>query len=123
MCPSCRWTTRSGSPTAAPSSSTSRLTATALRSRRDDVADLCVLDIRNDGERALGAIDGTTHIPLAELPARVDELDLDRPIVVHCAGGYRSSIAASWLRSQGARDVSDLLGGIAAWQATEQPAA
>lgn len=103
--------------------SASRLTATALRSRLDEVADLCVLDIRNDGERALGAIDGTSHIPLAELPARVDELDLDRPIVVHCAGGYRSSIAASWLRSQGASDVSDLLGGIAAWQATEQPAA
>ncbi|MDQ2678377.1 MAG: MBL fold metallo-hydrolase [Actinomycetota bacterium] len=98
----------------------SRLTATALRERRAQVGDLCVVDIRNDGERALDAIDHTVHIPLAELPRRVGELDLDRPIVVHCAGGYRSSIAASWLRSQGARDVSDLLGGIAAWRSTEQ---
>ena len=59
------------------------------------------------------------HIPLAELPRRLDELDLDRPIVVHCAGGYRSSIAASWLRAQGATDVSDLLGGITAWEALD----
>jgi rhodanese-related sulfurtransferase len=95
----------------------SRLTATALQERRASMPELCVVDIRNDGERKLSSIDGTVHIPLAELPARVGELDLSRPIVVHCAGGYRSSIAASWLRSRGATDVSDLLGGIAAWDA------
>ncbi len=98
----------------------SRLTATTLRERRAQVGDLCVVDIRNDGERAIDSIEGTVHIPLAELPRRVGELDLDRPIVVHCAGGYRSSIAASWLRAHGGRDVSDLLGGIAAWRSTEQ---
>ena len=102
------------------SSVASRLTATALRERRALVDGLCVVDVRNDGERALDSIEGTVHIPLAELPRRVGELDLDRPIVVHCAGGYRSSIAASWLRAHGARDVSDLLGGIAAWRSTEQ---
>ena len=98
----------------------SRLTATALRERRRQIDGLVVVDVRNDGERAIDSIDDTVHIPLAQLPRRVGELDLDRPIVVHCAGGYRSSIAASWLRSRGARDVSDLLGGIAAWRATEQ---
>ena len=97
----------------------SRLTATALVDRRRTMPDLCVVDIRNDGERKLSAIPGTLHIPLAELPRRLDELDLDRPIVVHCAGGYRSSIAASWLRAQGATDVSDLLGGITAWEALD----
>jgi rhodanese-related sulfurtransferase len=42
-------------------------------------------------------------------------------MVVHCAGGYRSSIAASWLRSAGATDVSDLLGGYGAWADRHQP--
>ncbi len=97
----------------------SRLTATALRARREQIPELCVVDVRNDGERALDSIAGTVHIPLAQLPRRVDELDLGGPIVVHCAGGYRSSIAASWLRSRGATDVSDLLGGIAAWRSAE----
>ncbi len=97
----------------------SRLTATALADRRRTVPALCVVDIRNDGERKLSSIPGTEHIPLAELPRRLAELDLSRPLVVHCAGGYRSSIAASWLRAQGAADVSDLLGGITAWEALE----
>ena len=39
----------------------------------------------------------------------------DRPVVVHCAGGYRSSVAASVLRKAGWSDVSDLLGGFNAW--------
>ncbi|WP_253289757.1 rhodanese-like domain-containing protein [Verrucosispora sioxanthis] len=45
----------------------------------------------------------------------------DRPVVVHCAGGYRSSVAASLLRAAGRTDVSDLLGGYGAWQALRQP--
>ncbi len=94
----------------------SRLTATALTDRLRSIPDLCVVDIRNDGERRLSSIPDTVHIPLAELTRRVGELDLDRPLVVHCAGGYRSSVAASWLRTRGARDVSDLLGGITAWE-------
>jgi rhodanese-related sulfurtransferase len=41
---------------------------------------------------------------------------------VHCAGGYRSSIAASWLRTTGASDVSDLIGGYGAWADRPPPA-
>ena len=58
-----------------------------------------------------GVVDGAKHIPLAELPTRADELDPTRPVVLHCAGGYRSSVAASWLRKHGYPDVSDVLGG------------
>ena len=93
----------------------SRVSAAALDDGRRELPSLVVLDVRNAGERALGAIPGSVHIPLAELTRRVEELDLSRPIVVHCAGGYRSSVAASWLRTRGASDVSDLLGGITAW--------
>jgi glyoxylase-like metal-dependent hydrolase (beta-lactamase superfamily II)/rhodanese-related sulfurtransferase len=95
----------------------SRLTAAALAERRRSIAGLQVVDVRNPGERAGGAIDGSTHIPLSALRGRIGELDLSRPIVVHCAGGYRSSIAASLLRNAGAADVSDLVGGYDAWKA------
>jgi glyoxylase-like metal-dependent hydrolase (beta-lactamase superfamily II)/rhodanese-related sulfurtransferase len=76
-----------------------------------------LIDIRNPGETALGTIPGATLIPLAQLPNRLDEVDLDRPVVVFCAGGYRSSVAASLLRQRGATDVSDVLGGYGAWLA------
>ena len=77
-----------------------------------------VLDVRNAGERADGAIDSSLHIPLAELERRVDEVPSDRRVVVHCASGWRSSVAASVLRAHGHRDVVDLLGGYDAWEET-----
>jgi hydroxyacylglutathione hydrolase len=98
----------------------SRLTVRQLDEARAD-EDVQLVDIRNPGEIALGSIPGSAHIPLADLRARLDELDLDRPIVVYCAGGYRSSIAASLLRSERANDVSDVVGGYTAWAASAQP--
>jgi hydroxyacylglutathione hydrolase len=101
--------------------SSSRLTVSELATRMSDTPGLQVVDVRNEGEAALGTIEGAVNIPLASLRRRVGELDLSRPMVVHCAGGYRSSIAASWLRSAGATDVSDLLGGYDAWADRHQP--
>lgn len=99
----------------------SRLTAGQLEERRRDMDDLVLIDVRNPGEHALGSIPGAQSIPVSRLSDRLDELDRDAPTVVFCAGGYRSSIAASLLRSAGVRDVSDLLGGYGAWAAL-QPA-
>jgi glyoxylase-like metal-dependent hydrolase (beta-lactamase superfamily II)/rhodanese-related sulfurtransferase len=93
----------------------SRLTAVDLARLSRDVEGLALVDVRNAGELAHGVIPGSTHIPLARLLARVDELDRQRPTVAYCGSGYRSSIAASWLRSVGFTDVSDLLGGYDAW--------
>jgi rhodanese-related sulfurtransferase len=76
-----------------------------------------LIDIRNLGERELGAIPGSTHVPLAQLLARLNEIPTAKPIVVHCAGGWRSSVAASLLRAQGFTHVSDLAGGYDAWAA------
>jgi hydroxyacylglutathione hydrolase len=79
--------------------------------------------VRNDGELAGGAIFHARHIPLAQLPRRLGEIPPGRPVVAYCAGGYRSSVAASLLRREGWTDVSDLLGGFTAWMAlTPQPA-
>ncbi|MFG1902965.1 rhodanese-like domain-containing protein [Micromonospora carbonacea] len=102
---------------ASETSRASRVTATELRAALDRAEPPVVLDVRNVGEREQGAVAGSLHIPLAELTRRLDEVPADRPVVVHCAGGYRSSVAASLLRSAGRRDVSDLLGGYGAWRA------
>jgi hydroxyacylglutathione hydrolase len=77
-----------------------------------------LVDVRNAGETEGGTIPGAVNIPLAQLARRVDELDRDRPVVVSCAGGWRSSVAASLLRHEGFADVSDVLGGYAGWAAT-----
>lgn len=81
-----------------------------------------VVDIRNEGELAEGMLPGALHIPLAELVARAGELDPDRPVLLYCAGGWRSSVGASMLRAQGFRDVSDLIGGFGAWLRGQQAA-
>ncbi|GAA4769574.1 rhodanese-like domain-containing protein [Actinomycetospora chibensis] len=94
----------------------SRLTATELEHALAAATAPTVLDVRNPGETAVGGtIPGALLIPLATLPGRVTEVPVDRPVVVYCAGGYRSSVAASLLRRTGHADVSDLLGGYAAW--------
>jgi len=93
----------------------SRLTVPEFERRRADVDGLQLIDIRNPGEIAIGSIAGAVELPVGQLPGRVDELDRDAPTVVFCAGGYRSSVAASVLRQAGFTDVSDLLGGYGAW--------
>jgi len=95
----------------------SRLTAGEFDQRRSDVEGLQVLDVRNPGEVKLGTIAGSINVPVGQLPGRIDELDPSAPTVVYCAGGYRSSVAASVLREAGFADVSDLLGGYGAWTA------
>ena len=96
----------------------SRLSAGALADRMAAMPDLVVIDVRNVGELATGMIPGARHIALPALLGRIDELDPMAPTVVHCAGGYRSAIAASLLRSRGFADVSDLIGGYTAWAST-----
>ena len=74
-----------------------------------------VIDIRNPGERDVGTIPGALQIPLAELRTQLANVPSDKPIVVHCAGGWRSSVAASLMRADGFGHVSDLVGGYNAW--------
>lgn len=93
----------------------SRLTPVDMRHRQQTVADLQVVDVRNPGEHALGTVPGAINIPVGQLPDRLSELDPTRPTVVYCAGGYRSSVAASLLRAHDFADVSDIVGGYGAW--------
>ncbi len=101
----------------------SRLTVAQLDEALHREQPPVVVDVRNTGELITGTIPGALNIPLAELPRRLEEIPGGRPVVVHCAGGYRSSVGASLLRKAGRDDVSDLLGGFTAWAAANrQPA-
>jgi len=79
-----------------------------------------LLDVRSPREWSQTRIEGSMNIPLNHLQERISEVPRGRRIVVHCASGYRSSIAASLLKRHGLHDVADLAGGINAWPA-DQP--
>jgi hydroxyacylglutathione hydrolase len=95
------------------------LVETSTRLTPDKMVELpdrtIVVDVRNAAEREEGSIPDSLHIPLAELSRRHDEIPADRPVLVHCAGGWRSSVGASVLRAMGHPEVSDLLGGYDEW--------
>ena len=84
--------------------------------------DVVLLDVRTPPEHEASSIAGSLHIPLSQLPQRLSEIPSGRPVLVFCAGGYRSSIAASLLARGGVRDVQEIAGGITAWHTAGLPA-
>ena len=80
-----------------------------------------LLDVRRSREWNDFHIKGSTHIPLAELPERLNQLDRGAEWVVVCASGYRSSIAGSVLQRAGFERVANGVGGIDAWRAVGLP--
>jgi hydroxyacylglutathione hydrolase len=79
------------------------------------------VDVRTPRERDAKYVAGSVNIPLSQLGERLRELPTDRPLLVYCAGGYRSSIAASVLQRHGFAQVSEIAGGIAAWETAHLP--
>jgi hydroxyacylglutathione hydrolase len=88
---------------------------------RREAGELHFLDVRNPGEREDVRIAGTLSIPLVELEARMHELPRDGSLAVHCAGGYRSTIACSLLERAGRRGLVDVRGGMTGWQQSGLP--
>jgi hydroxyacylglutathione hydrolase len=80
-----------------------------------------VIDVRGPREREQKRIAGSVSMPLNHLSQHLADLPRDRPILVYCAGGYRSSIAASLLQRHGFADVTEIAGGLAAWEAAQLP--
>ncbi len=78
-----------------------------------------VLDVRTPREWQETHIPGSVNLPLNRLSHQLDQVPRDRPVVVHCASGYRSAIAVSLMERQGFQDVADLVGGFAAWEASQ----
>ena len=78
-----------------------------------------LIDVRTPSEHDQKSIKGSLSIPLNHLSERAQELPRDRPVLVYCAGGYRSSIAASLLQQKGFEHVTEIAGGMAAWEAAK----
>jgi len=79
------------------------------------------VDVRTPRERELKHIDGSLSVPLNHLVENLKALPKNRALLVYCAGGYRSSIAASLLKGRGFDHVAEIAGGIAAWESASLP--
>ncbi len=98
-----------------------RITAQALAEQLATANGPFVLDVRAEKEWQAGHIAHSHNISLTHLRERLAEVPANRPVVVHCEGGYRSAIGCSLLASAGRTNVSDLVGGIKAWMASKLP--
>jgi rhodanese-related sulfurtransferase len=82
--------------------------------------DAVVLDVREDNEWVAGHIEGATHIPMGDVPARLDEVPEGDPVFVTCRAGGRSARVAAWLNANG-YDAVNIAGGVGAWAAAGRP--
>ena len=82
--------------------------------------DAVVLDVREDDEWVVGHIEGATHIPMGEVPSRLDDLPEGAPLYVTCRGGGRSARVAAWLNQNG-YDAVNVGGGMGEWLAAGRP--
>ncbi len=97
-----------------------RVTATELAEQLASNEPPVVLDVRSEREWQTKQIKGSLNIPLNKLAERLSDVPRGKKMIIHCAAGYRSSIAASILRLHEVADAPDLIGGIAAWEAAKQ---
>lgn len=75
---------------------------------------LQMIDVREQKEWEAGRIEGAQHIPMGEIPTRLDEIDIDKPLVAICRSGNRSAQVAQFLCDKGF-DIANLDGGMKAW--------
>ncbi len=101
--------------------STDRLSPETAAQRMASATPPLAIDVRSPRERADKWIADTVHTPLNSLRTAASDVPRDRPLLVHCAGGYRSSMAASLLQRDGFTNVSELAGGLAAWESAGLP--
>src|SRR5207253_141603 len=99
---------------------TDRLSAPVAADRLAGANPPLAVDVRTPREREMKRIEGSASMPLNHLLERLGELPKARPLLVFCAGGYRSSIAASLLQGRGF-DVSEIAGGMSAWETAKLP--
>jgi sulfur-carrier protein adenylyltransferase/sulfurtransferase len=95
--------------------------AKTLKAKLDRGDGFVLIDVREPHEFQIGRIPNSTLIPLGELPKRLNELDKNAEIVVHCKSGARSAKAVALLKENGFKNVSNMTGGILAWSDQVDP--
>jgi hydroxyacylglutathione hydrolase len=98
---------------------TERLSAPLAAQLMSSGEQIHLIDVRGPREREQKFIEGSISIPLNHLLERAPDFPKNRRLLIYCAGGYRSSIAASLLQHEGFDRVSEIAGGIAAWEAAK----
>jgi sulfur-carrier protein adenylyltransferase/sulfurtransferase len=104
------------------SSNPFEITAQELKERLDRGDHLFLLDVREPFEYQICRLPDSKLIPLGEVPARFNELDSSREIIVYCHAGVRSARAVGWLYQVGFTNIKNLIGGIHAWAEEVDPA-
>jgi hydroxyacylglutathione hydrolase len=102
-------------------SATERLSAPFAAELLSSVDPPVLIDVRSSREHHQKSIAGSLSAPLNHLLESLGEIPADRSLLIYCAGGYRSSLAASLLQRAGFQDVREIAGGIAAWEAAQLP--
>ncbi len=92
-----------------------QLTVSELQQILAEGEPVLLLDVREAEERQISCFEDDLHIPIEEIPDRIDELDPHARTIVYCRAGVRSEHVARFLMSQGFSDVSNLAGGINDW--------
>ena len=80
-----------------------------------------LLDVREPYERELAVIEPSVHIPMQELPYRLEEVPKDKEVIIYCHSGMRSMLVAGFLAGRGWGSVANLSGGIDAWSLEVDP--
>jgi rhodanese-related sulfurtransferase len=84
-------------------------------------AEIVLLDCREADEVQIASIAGAVHVPMQNVPDRLDSIEKDKPLIVFCHRGMRSRRVAEFLRDRGFAGARSMSGGIAAWSRTIDP--
>jgi rhodanese-related sulfurtransferase len=97
------------------------ITAADLKKRLDAGEKILLVDVREPWENQQCRIEGSVLIPMGTIPANLQKLDTDEPVVCYCHHGMRGMDVANWLRPQGVSTAKSLAGGIDRWSMEIDP--
>ncbi len=97
------------------------ISAAELKKRLDAGEKVLLIDVREPWEYEVCRIDGAKLIPMRTIPANLQSLDIEEPVICYCHHGMRSLDVAVWLQKQGVESARSLAGGIDKWSAEIDP--
>jgi len=97
------------------------VTPAELKKKLDAGERLLLVDVREQWEWDVCRIEGAKLIPMRTIPANLQALDVEEPVICYCHHGMRSLDVAAWLRKQGVESAQSLAGGIERWSAEIDP--
>lgn len=91
-----------------------------LKSRLQSGESIYMIDVREDEEVAQGMVAGAKHIPMGEIPSRLDEIPRNTEVIFICRSGGRSQRVCDFLSEQGIDNIVNMKGGMLEWYAEEE---